>query len=109
VNTRTMKIRKGDTVIVLSGNDKSKTGRVLRVDPDKNRVVVEGVNLIKRHSRPTQRNPQGGVVEREGSVHMSNVALYRDGHKVKVGFAWREGDGGRKTKFRINRQSGEPV
>lgn len=109
MNTRSLKIRKGDTVIVLSGNDKSKTGRVLSVDPAKNKVVVEGVNLVKRHSRPTQRNPKGGIVEREGGVHMSNVALYRDGHKVKVGFAWRGGEGGQKTKFRINRESGEPV
>jgi large subunit ribosomal protein L24 len=109
MSDRTFKIKKGDTVIVLSGNDRGKTGRVLRVDPDKNRVVVEGVRLVKRHSRPTQRMPQGGIVEREGSVHVSNVALYRDGHKVKVGFAWREGEAGKKTKFRINRQSGEPV
>jgi len=109
VNIRTMKIRKGDTIVILSGNDRGKTGRVLSVDPAKNKVVVEGVNLIKRHSRPTQRNPKGGIVEREGAVHLSNVALYRDGHKVKVGFAWRDGEGGTKTKFRINRQSGEPV
>jgi large subunit ribosomal protein L24 len=104
-----MKIRKGDMVIVLSGNDKGKTGRVLRADPKKNRVLVEGVRLVKRHTRPTQRNPKGGIVEREGSIHESNVALYRDGSKVKVGFVWREGDGGKKTKFRIDRLSGEPV
>jgi large subunit ribosomal protein L24 len=104
-----MKIRRGDTVMVLSGNDRGKTGKVLRVDQDNARVVVEGVRLIKRHSRPSQRNPQGGIVEREGSVHVSNVALYRDGHKVKVGFVWRDGDAGKKTKFRIDRQSGEPV
>jgi large subunit ribosomal protein L24 len=109
VDRRTFKIKKGDTVIVLSGNDRDKTGRVLQVDPGKNQVVVEGVRLIKRHSRPTQRNPKGGIVEREGPVHISNVALYRDGHKVKVGFAWRQGEEGKKTKSRINRQSGEPV
>ena len=104
-----MKIKRGDTVTVLSGNDKGKTGKVLRVDQEKQRVVVEGVRLIKRHSRPSQRNPQGGIVEREGSVHISNVALFRDGHKVKVGFVWRDGADGKKTKFRIDRQSGEPV
>ena len=104
-----MKIRKGDTVIMLAGNDKGKTGRVLRVDAQKKRVLVEGVNLIKRHARPTQRNPKGGIVEREGSVHVSNVALYHDGRKVKVGFVWRDGDGGKKTKFRIDTHSGEPV
>jgi large subunit ribosomal protein L24 len=104
-----MKIRKGDTVIVLSGNDRTKTGRVLRVEPEKDRVVVEGVRLVKRHTRPTQRNPKGGVVEREGSIHVSNVALYRDGRKTKTGFAWREDEGGKRTKFRIDRASGEPV
>jgi large subunit ribosomal protein L24 len=104
-----MKIRRGDTVMVLSGNDKGKTGKVLQIDQEKNRVVVEGVRLVKRHSRPSQRNPKGGIVEREGSVHVSNVALFRDGQKVKVGFVWRDGDGGKKTKFRIDRQSGEPV
>lgn len=104
-----MKIHKGDTVVVLAGNSRGKVGRVLRVDPRHQRVVVEGVNLIKRHTRPSQRNPQGGIVEREGGIHVSNVALHRDGRKVKVGFAWREGEGGKKTKFRIDRDSGEPV
>lgn len=66
-------VKKGDTVLVLAGADKGKTGRVLRVDPGKNRVVVEGVNMIKRHSRPTQRNPKGGIVEKEAPIHISNV------------------------------------
>jgi len=103
-----MKIRKGDTVVVLTGNDRGKTGRVLSVDVDSQRVVVEGVRLVKRHARPTQRNPKGGIVEREGAIHLSNVALFRDGQKVKVGFVWREGEG-KKSKFRIDRRSGEPV
>lgn len=103
-----MKIRKGDTVVVLTGNDRGKTGKVLRVDASEERVVVEGVRLVKRHARPTQRNPKGGIVEREGSIHLSNVALYRDGQKVKVGFVWRQGEG-KKTKFRVDRRSGEPV
>jgi large subunit ribosomal protein L24 len=104
-----MKIRRGDTVIVLAGNDKGKTGKVLRVERESNRVLVEGVKLIKRHTRPTQRNPKGGIVEREGSIHVSNVALFRDGRKVKVGFGWRESDQQQKTKYRIDRESGEPV
>jgi large subunit ribosomal protein L24 len=103
-----MKIRRGDTVVVLSGNDRGKTGRVLTVNVDKQQVVVEGVRLVKRSTRPTQRNPKGGIVEREGAIHLSNVALYRDGQKVKVGFVWREGEG-KKSKFRIDRRSGEPV
>lgn len=66
-------VKKGDTVLVLSGADKGKTGRVLRVIPEKDRVVVEGVNVIKKHSRPTQRNPKGGIVEKEAPIHISNV------------------------------------
>ena len=66
-------VKKGDTVLVLSGADKGKTGRVLRVVPDKDRVVIEGVNMIKKHSRPTQRNPKGGIVEKEAPIHISNV------------------------------------
>lgn len=69
-------IRKNDTVIVTTGKDSGKRGRVLRVLPDKNRVIVEGVNLIKRHTRPNpQRNIKGGIVEREAAVHASNVQI----------------------------------
>ena len=66
-------VKKGDTVLVLSGADRGKSGRVLRVIPEKDRVVVEGVNIIKRHSRPTQKNPKGGIVEKEAPIHISNV------------------------------------
>ncbi len=104
-----MKIHKGDTVMILAGNDKGKTGRVLRVERVANRVFVEGIRMIKRHSRPTQRNPKGGIIEREGSIHASNVALYKDGRTVKIGYGWRESDDKQKTKYRIDRSSGEPV
>jgi large subunit ribosomal protein L24 len=66
-------VKKGDTVLVLAGADRGKTGRVLQVIPGKNRVVVEGVNMIKKHSRPTQKNPKGGIVEKEAAIHISNV------------------------------------
>jgi large subunit ribosomal protein L24 len=69
-------IRKNDNVLVITGKDRGKRGRVLRVDPEKNRLIVEGVNTIKRHTRPNpQRNIKGGVVEREASVNASNVQL----------------------------------
>jgi large subunit ribosomal protein L24 len=69
------RIKKGDQVEVLTGKDRGRSGRVLRVIPKKERVVVEGVNIIKRHTRPTQRNPKGGILEKEAPIHISNVRL----------------------------------
>jgi len=68
-------IKKGDEVIVIAGDHKSKKGKVLQVLRDKNRVIVEGVNMIKKHERKSQDNPQGSIVEREASIHYSNVTL----------------------------------
>jgi large subunit ribosomal protein L24 len=67
------RIKKGDQVVVLSGKYRGRAGRVLRVYPKKDRVVVEGINMIKRHTRPTQRHPKGGIVEKEAPIHISNV------------------------------------
>jgi large subunit ribosomal protein L24 len=70
-----MKVLKNDMVLVISGNYKGKKGKVLKVFPKQNRVIVEGVNFIKKHTRPTQNNPQGGIVEKEASINMSNVLV----------------------------------
>ncbi len=70
-----MRIKKGDHVRVISGNDKGKEGKILKVFPKANRVIVEKINLIKRHQRPNQMNPQGGIIEKEAPVHASNVML----------------------------------
>jgi large subunit ribosomal protein L24 len=70
-----MRVKKGDTVRVIAGNDLGRTGKVLKVFPRSERVVVEGVNLIKRHQRPTQKNPKGGILEKEAPIHVSNVAV----------------------------------
>ncbi|MBN1562122.1 50S ribosomal protein L24 [candidate division KSB1 bacterium] len=70
-----MRVRKNDQVLVLSGNYKGKKGKVLKVFPEQNRIIVEGVNFIKRHSRPTQQNPQGGIIEKEAPIHVSNVMV----------------------------------
>jgi large subunit ribosomal protein L24 len=70
-----MKVIKNDTVLVISGNYKGKKGKVLKVFPKEQRVVVEGVNFIKRHTRPTQKNQQGGILEREAPVHISNLMV----------------------------------
>ncbi len=70
-----MTVRKGDKVRVIAGKDKGKEGKVLRAYPEKQRVVVENVHMIKKATRPSQRNPQGGIVEMEGTIHVSNVML----------------------------------
>jgi large subunit ribosomal protein L24 len=67
---------KGDMALVVTGNDAGKTGKVLKVFPGKDRVLIEGVNFIKRHTKPTQKNPQGGIQEREAAIHTSNAMLY---------------------------------
>jgi len=98
-------VRKGDTVIVVSGKERGKRGRVLRVIPEKSRVVVERINMIKKHQRPTQKIRQGGIIEREGSIHLSNVMLLdpTSGKPTRVG-ARALGDG---KKVRVARRSGE--
>ena len=69
-------VRKGDTVMVVAGKERGKKGKVLRVIPEKGRVVVERLNLIKKHQKPTQKIRQGGIIEREGAIHLSNCLLY---------------------------------
>jgi large subunit ribosomal protein L24 len=79
VNTKTrykIRLRKGDLVIVLKGKDRGKKGKILRVLPIKDRVIVERVNFVKKHSRPTQNNPKGGIIEQEAPIRVANVALY---------------------------------
>jgi large subunit ribosomal protein L24 len=70
-----MKVNKNDTVLVVSGNDKGKKGKVLKVFPEKERIIVEGVHFIKRHTKKSNKNPQGGIVEKEGSINASNVMV----------------------------------
>ena len=71
-----MHVRKGDSVVVIAGKEKGKRGRVLRLLTGAGRVVIERVNMVKRHTKPTQRNPRGGILEKEGSIQASNVALW---------------------------------
>ena len=92
-----LKIRRDDTVVVTSGKDRGKTGKVLRVDPKKERVYVEGLNIVKRHQRPTQSadpaKAAGGVVEREGAIHISNVMLVdpKDNKPTRIGISRENG------------------
>lgn len=101
-----MKIKKGDRVVVITGRDKGKIGTVLRAIPTESRVVVEGVNMVKRHTRQTARD-QGGVVEKEGTIHVSNVAHVdpKSNKPTRVGFKNLE-DG---RKVRVARDSGEVI
>ena len=92
-----MKIKKGDTIQVITGNDTGKSGRVIKVYPDTNRIIVEGVNRVKKHTRPTQDNPQGGIIEKEATIHISNVMLVAGGKPTRVSFKFLED--GRKVKF----------
>jgi len=78
-------IKKKDTVIILTGDDKGKTGKVTEVVREKSRVFVEGVNLNSRHTKPNAKSPQGGIVKSEASVHISNVALISDGKPTRIG------------------------
>ena len=81
-----MKIKKGDTVQVITGNEAGRSGRVIKVFPKLNKIVVEGVNLVKKHARPTQENPQGGIIEKESSVHISNVMSLAGDIPSKLGY-----------------------
>ena len=92
-----MKIKKGDTVQITTGNDAGKTGRVIKVYLHKDRAIVEGVNIVKKHARPTQDNPQGGIIEKESSIHISNIMLVVGGKPTRVGFKSLEN--GKKVKF----------
>jgi large subunit ribosomal protein L24 len=100
-------VLKNDTVEVMSGDDKGRTGRVLKVFPEKSRVIVEKVSMVKRHTRPTQQNQKGGVVEKEAPVHLSTVLPVCEHckHGVRVGFRIA-GDG---SKERICRSCGQPI
>ena len=100
------KIKKGDTVMVLTGRDKGKQGEVLTVMPKENRAVVRGVNMVRRHKKQTQTE-QGGIISKEGPVNLSNIAVLdpKDGKPTRVGFKMLE-DG---SKVRVSRRSNEVI
>ena len=104
-----LRIRRDDEVVVISGKDKGKTGRVLRVEPAKRRVYVEGLNIVKRHQRPSALNPnaQAGVIEREGPIHVSNVALVDPKTKKPTRLGTTTTTDGKKA--RVARRSGTQI
>jgi large subunit ribosomal protein L24 len=100
------RVRQGDEVIVISGKDRGKRGKVLRAEPKKERVFVEGLNIVKRHQRPTQTaagQQAGGVIEREGPIHVSNVMLIdpKDGKPTRIGIEIEDG-----KRLRVSKRSG---
>jgi large subunit ribosomal protein L24 len=90
------KIKSGDTVKVIAGDHKGSEGKVLQIIKDKDRVLVEGVNLVSKHTKPSAQNPQGGIVKKEASLHVSNLMLVQDGVAVRVGY---QVDGDTKTRI----------
>lgn len=100
-------VRRGDTVLVITGKDRGKKGKVLRAIPDRWRVIVEGVNLVKRHQRPTRQVMQGGIIEKEAPIHVSNVMLVcpRCGSPTRVGR--RRLEDGRRV--RVCKKCGEDI
>ena len=105
-----MKIHKNDTVMIIAGNSRGKSGKILKVFRDERRVIVEGVNIIRRHTRPSQRNPQGGIVQKESSINAANVMVIcpkcskpsRLGHRQV-----KESTTGRKHMMRVCRSCEE--
>nr|MDH3152641.1 50S ribosomal protein L24 [Bacillus licheniformis] len=99
-----MHVKKGDKVMVISGKDKGKQGVILATFPKKDRVIVEGVNMVKKHSKPTQANPQGGILNQEAPIHVSNVMPLdpKTGEVTRVGYKVENG-----KKVRIAKKSGQ--
>lgn len=105
-----MRILKNDNVMIVAGNDRGKTGKVLKVFPKISKVIVEGVNLRKRHTKPTQKNPQGGIIEKEAPIHVSNVMILdpktnettRIGSRIII-----DEKTGKKKIARVSNKSGE--
>ncbi len=100
------KIKTGDQVMVMSGKDRGKKGKILKVLRDKDRVIVEGVNIVKKRIKPSAENPQGGIVEKEAPIHISNVMLVdpKTGAPTRVGYRFEDG-----KKIRFAKKSGQQI
>ena len=99
-----LKVKTGDVVRVITGEDKGKEGKITRVFIDRNKAIVSGVNMVSKHVKPGAKNPQGGIVKTEAPIHVSNLMLVEDGKTVKVGY--RIDENGKKIRFskRTNKQ-----
>ena len=99
-----LKIKKGDTVKVIAGKDSGKEGKVVSVDVKSGKVVVEGINMVTKHAKPSQANPNGGIVQKEASIDVSNVMLVFNGKATRVGFEVKDG-----KKVRVAKATGEVI
>ena len=100
-----MKLKKGDTVVVIAGKDKGQEGEVIRVLPTSNQVIVNGINTAKKHSKPARTNQQGGIIDRDMPIDVSNVMLVHGGKPTRVGYKINS-DG---TKVRVAKRTGEVI
>lgn len=100
----TSKIKKGDTVRVIAGKDKDKEGKVLSIDRKNGRVIVEGINIITKHTKPSAQNQQGGIINQEGSIDISNVMVVVNGKVTRIGFTEKDG-----KKVRVAKATGEVI
>lgn len=101
-----LKIKSGDTVRVIAGDHKGSEGKIMKVDAEKNRAIVEGVNMVSKHTKPSAKNPQGGIVKKEAPIHISNLALIDPKSKkaTRVGYEIKDG-----KKVRVSKRSNEVI
>lgn len=100
-----LKIKTGDTVVITAGDHKGAEGKVMSVDAEKNKAIVEGTNMVYKHEKPSAKNPQGGIVKKEAPIHISNLALVDSkGEATRIGYEMRDG-----KKVRVSKKSGEII
>ncbi len=107
-----MKIRKNDMVVVIAGNDRGKTGKVLKVFPKINRIIIEGINIRKRHTKPSQKNQQGGILEKEASINVSNVMMLdpKTNEPTRLGAQIiLDENSGKNKRVRVSKATGEMI
>ena len=107
-----MKIRKNDNIVVIAGNDSGKTGKVLKVFPKTSRIIIEGINLRKKHTKPNQKNPQGGILEKEAPIHVSNVMILdpTNNEPTRIGSQLiLDEKTGKKKIARVSKATGEMI
>ena len=101
---KNLHIKKDDLVVVISGDDKGVRGKVIATSPEEGKVIVEGVNMITKHAKPSQANPNGGIVQKEAAIDISNVMLVVDGKATRVGFEIKDG-----KKVRVAKATGKVI